>query len=283
MTAPDKRRFAVRADLCEIALKGRIDCPRFVEGDEARIARAVVPSRLEPDRLRPRDTEYLFGEPVRVFDIADGWAWVKSSRDGYVGYIDADALAYEAPEPTHRISAIRSHLYPAPELKRFVTEALSFGCVVTVVDQSGRWSQIADGQWIYSAHLTPISETDEDPTGVALRFLECPYLWGGRSSEGLDCSALVQFALTACGIDCPRDTDMQEAEVGIRIERNKDGLGRGDLVFWPGHVGIMLNGDDILHCNATDMSTRIWPLSSLEAHILKLEGHQVRSIKRVRA
>jgi len=277
----DKRLYAFRKDLAEIGLKGRIDSLHFVEGETARITRPVVPSRLEADRARPRDTEYLFGEEIRVFDTADGWAWVKSQRDGYVGYIDAGALAYGAPAPTHFVSAIRSHLYPAPELKRYAADALPFGCQVTVVEHQERWAQIADGQWLYSNHLTPIGQQESDPASVAIRFLECPYLWGGRSSEGMDCSALIQFALEACGMECPRDTDMQEAKLGTNLARDIKELQRNDLVFWPGHVGIMLNGTDILHCNATDMATRIWPLSDLEAHILKIEGNPIQSVNRL--
>lgn len=281
MSQPDPRLNAYRADIADVALKGRVIADRYTDGAAARICLPVVPSRKVPDRARPRDTEYLFGEPVTVFDRGDGWAWVQSSRDRYVGYIEEAALVYGAPAPTHRVHAVRSHLYPAPELKRFALAALPFGAEVTVVDRSGKWAQIADGQWIYDAHLAPLSKLETDPVAVALRFLETPYLWGGRSSEGMDCSALIQFALTVCGIDCPRDTDMQEKALGKSVDPDS-GLQKGDLVFWPGHVGIMVDPTRILHSNATDMATGIWDLGTLRDHIQTIENNPVRSVKRLK-
>jgi cell wall-associated NlpC family hydrolase len=271
---------AYRADLADVRLQDRVMAARYTEGRPGRIARPVVPSRMTPDRARPRDTEYLFGEPVTLFDTADGWAWVQSLRDGYVGYVPAEAVVHDAPEPTHRLTALRSHLYPAPELKRFAADALTFGALVTVVETSDRWARIADGQWLYAAHLSPVDTLQADPATVALRFRETPYLWGGRSSEGLDCSALIQFALEACGVPCPRDTDMQEAAAGVLHDPHGEDLQRGDLVFWPGHVGIMLDSRDILHANATDMSTQVWTLADLTAHIERIEGNPVRTIRR---
>lgn len=280
---PDRRRHAYRPDLAEQGLEGRVPALRYVEGIPARICRAVVPGRLEADHTRPRDTEYLMGEPIRVFEQTGDWAWIKSERDGYVGYIDQNAVVYETPEPTHRVTALRSHLYPAAELKRYAVDALTFGAQVTVIEEGERWAQIADGQWIYASHLSPIDRYENDSAAVALRFLEAPYLWGGRSSEGLDCSALIQFALEACGIPCPRDTDMQEAEIGTPIDPAAKAPQRGDLVFWPGHVGIMIGATAIVHSNATDMKTRVWTLVDLEAHIKKIEGNEIRCIKRIQS
>ena len=280
MSQPDRRLNAYRTDLAETALRGDVVAERYSDGTPARIGLPVVPSRLTADRACPRDTEYLLGEPVTVFDRADGWAWVKSRRDGYVGYIDADAVLFGAPEPTHRVRAIRSHLYPAPELKRHALAALPFGAQVTVIEWGDRWGQIAGGQWVYAGHLAEIGILEGDPVAVALRFLEIPYLWGGRSSEGMDCSALIQVALEACGIPCPRDTDMQERALGSQVDPSGP-LQAGDLVFWPDHVGMMTDTERIVHCNATDMATRLWTLSALRAHIKRTEGHPVRSVKRL--
>lgn len=280
MSQPDPRLNAYRADLADHRLRERVVAARYVEGRPGRIARPVVPSRLSPDPARPRDTEYLFGEPVTLFESEGAWAWLQSRRDGYVGYVPAEAVVHDAPEPTHRVTAMRSHLYPAPELKRFARDALTFGALVTVVETADRWARIADGQWVYAAHLSPVDTLMDDPAGVALRFLETPYLWGGRSSEGLDCSALIQFALEACGIPCPRDTDMQEREAGSPLDPARRDLERGDIVFWPGHVGLMLDRTRIVHANATDMSTRVWTLADLEAHIERIEGNPVRTIRR---
>lgn len=278
---PDRRLNAYRPDLADSTLRDIVPAERYSEGTAARIGHPIVPARLTPDRGRPRDTEFLLGEPITVFDRADGWAWVQSRRDGYVGYIDQNTVLFGAPAPTHRVSAIRSQLYPAPELKRFAIAAVPFGALVRVVDTTDRWAQIADGQWLYAAHLTPIGTYDAHPVDVAMRFQEVPYLWGGRSSEGLDCSALIQFALEACGIPCPRDTDMQEKELGRLVDFEAEVLQAGDLAFWPGHVGIMLDSERILHANATDMATRVWTLPALRAHILAIEKTELRTVRRL--
>ncbi|MDW3207406.1 MAG: NlpC/P60 family protein [Alphaproteobacteria bacterium] len=280
MSDLDRRLNAYRPDLAAQSLQGQVEATRFVAGETARVVHPVLPVRPAPDAARPRDTEFLFGEPVTVYDTSDGWSWVQSQLDGYVGYVDATALSYSEPSPTHRVAARRTHLYPAPELKRFAVAALPHGALVHVVDVSGRWSQIADGQWLYSAHLVAVDHRERDPVAVAERFLETPYLWGGRSSEGMDCSALVQFALSACGITCPRDSDMQERLVGTEIDFEEAPLQRGDLAFWPGHVGILTAPDRILHCNATDMSTRVWTLPDLRAHIRRAEETELRAVRR---
>ncbi|NMM46066.1 C40 family peptidase [Rhodospirillaceae bacterium KN72] len=279
---PDRRRNLYRSDLADISLKGRVTADRFIEGTPAQICLPVVPVRREPDMAMARETEYLQGESVRVYDRANGWAWVQSQRDLYTGYIDERALAQDQPLPTHRVSVRSSHLYPAPDVKRFATSALSFGSRVTVVDRQNRWSRIADGQWIYSEHLMPVGTYESDAVSVAQRFLEAPYLWGGRSNQGLDCSAMVQFALEACGVPCPRDTDMQEREVGYPLSVSHADLQRGDLVFWPGHVGMMVNETHAIHANATDMAVRIWPLDRMEDHIRRVENLEIRSIRRLR-
>ncbi len=281
MSALDRRLNAYRPDLAARSLEGRVDAARFVDGEPAHVVAPVLPVRPDPEADRPRDTEFLFGEAVTVYDTADGWSWVQSDRDGYVGYVDAAALSYSQPAPTHKVTAIRTHLYPAPELKRFAVSALPYGATVHVVDTNGRWSQIADGQWLYSAHLAPLDHRESDPVNVAERFLETPYLWGGRSSEGMDCSALIQFALTACGIPCPRDSDMQENQVGHLVDLDAGDFRRGDLAFWPGHVGILCAPDRILHCNATDMATRVWTLTDLRAHIRRVEGTELRTLRRL--
>lgn len=278
---PDRRLNAYRPDLADAALEGVVQAERFTEGSAARIGLPIVPARLSPDRVKPRDTEFLLGEPITVFDRGDGWAWVQSRRDGYVGYIDLNAVQFGAPAPTHRVCAIRSQLYPAPDLKRFALSAVPFGALVRVVDRNERWAQIADGQWIYADHLALLDDYDANPVDVALRFLETPYLWGGRSSEGMDCSALIQFALEACGIPCPRDTDMQERQLGRIIAIDEDAMKAGDLAFWPGHVGIMIDSERVLHCNATDMATRVWTLENLRAHILRIEKSELRTVRRL--
>lgn len=281
MSGLDRRLNAFRGDLADAALRDTVQATRYVDGTAARIGRPIVPVRPAPDPTRPRDTEFLFGEPITVFEQADGWAWAQSRHDGYVGYIDAESVLIDAPAPTHKVTALRTHTYPAADLKRFAITALSIGSRVTVVGHEGAWNRIADGTWMPSAHLAPLEAVAKDPAAEALRFLEAPYLWGGKSSEGLDCSALIQFALEACGIPCPRDTDMQETALGRFLDPSKSTLGRADLVFWPGHVGMMIDETRIVHTNATDMATRVWDLDTLAAHIEQIEDNPIRTLKRL--
>lgn len=259
----DKRLYAYRDDLAESTLEGRVKAARFTAGEPGRITAAVAPLRRLPRPGAPLDTELLFGEDVTIFDRADGWAWIKSAQDGYVGYVPTADIGPPGPAPTHRMAALRGFVFPRPDLKSPPIMTLHMGSRLTVVATSGRYSELADGGFVYSDYLRPAAEMEKDPIAVAMSFLHAPYLWGGRSSLGLDCSALVQLSWQACGIDCPRDTDMQFDQFGMLI--NYDGqessLRRGDLVFWKGHIGIWIDEDRFLHSNASDMRVAMAPLT----------------------
>lgn len=257
MTTLDRRLHAYRPDLAEASLEGRVEAPRFVEGAPARVSVPVVALRPQPDLSRGIDTELLFGEEVVVFDRADGWCWVKAAGDGYVGYLPAEALSEGQAEPTHVVTVQRTFLYPEPELRKPHLGVLSMGSRVRIVGEAetrgNHYAVLESGTAVFARHVQPIGALDGmDHVEIAARFLETPYLWGGRSGFGIDCSGLVQLALQMTGRSAPRDTDMQAAGLGVTIDRSE--LRRGDLVFWRGHVAVMEDAETILHANGHTMT-----------------------------
>jgi cell wall-associated NlpC family hydrolase len=254
----DRRLQAFRPDLAEISLRGKVEAERFVAGDKARVVVPVCPLRPAPDSARGIDTELLLGEEVTVFERRNGWCWVKATADGYVGYLPETAVSADAPAPTHIVVPQRTLLYPGPELRKPHVGVLSMGSRVRVAEavegpRHNRYVVLADGTAIFEKHVRPIGDGGEsDYVDIALRFMETPYLWGGRSGLGIDCSGLVQLSLQMAGLSAPRDTDMQAASLGTPIGREE--LRRGDLVFWPGHVAIMEDRETIVHANGHTMS-----------------------------
>lgn len=256
-TTLDRRLNAYRADLADAALEGQVDAARFVEGAPARLAVPVAALRPRPDLSVGIDTELLFGEEVTVFDRAGGFAWVKAKADGYVGYLPETALSGAEAAPTHHIIVPRTFVYPGPDLRFPVSSALSMGSRITVVGEAEtrgtRYHLLSDGRAVVAGHCLPVgSWPDDDYVAIAARFLETPYLWGGRSGFGIDCSGLVQLSLQMTGRSAPRDSDMQAVGLGAVIAR--DELRRGDLVFWKGHAGIMEDERTLLHANGHTMT-----------------------------
>lgn len=265
-SGPDRRRAAYRDDLADEALRGVVEAPRFVLGERMQVGSRSAAVRRLPRADAGLDTEALKGEIVTVFDQAEGWAWVQLERDHYVGYLPSQALSPTILTPTHRVTALRTFVYPAPDMKVPPIDWLSLNAVVTAGEKRGRFVEIGDGGFVFLEHLRPANVTARDFVAIASRFQGTPYLWGGRTSLGLDCSGLIQLALEAAGVVCPRDTDMQQAELGKPV----DDLGprkRGDLVFWKGHVGVMLDPDRLLHANAHHMLTMIEPLKTARDRI----------------
>jgi len=257
MTMFDRRLNAYRPDLAEASLKGKVEAERFVEGTPARISVPVAPLRPVPDLARGIDTELLMGEGVTVFDRSNGWCWVKAVSDGYVGYLPEAMLATDGAEPTHVVNVQRTFIYPEPELRKPYQAILSMGSRVHVTGQAeargNHYHVLADGTAIFEKHLQPIGAGEgADYVEVALQFLNTPYLWGGRSGLGIDCSGLLQLAALMTGRSTPRDTDMQAAGLGTPIDRSQ--LRRGDLVFWKGHVAIMEDPNTMIHANGHTMT-----------------------------
>ncbi|QRM53772.1 NlpC/P60 family protein [Sinorhizobium sp. BG8] len=254
---PDRRLNAYRPDLAEEALRGVVTAERFTAGAPAHVSLPVAPLRPRPDITTGIDTELLYGEAVRVLDRAGGWCWVKSEFDGYVGYVPDEAVTDSPVTITHVLAVPRSFAYTGPDLKTPSAFPLSLGSGLTIVGESEtrgtRYFQLQSGHSIVAAHCVPAgARIADDYVSVAGRLLETPYLWGGRSAFGIDCSGLVQLAMMMTGRTVPRDSDMQASGLGSSIERSE--LKRGDLVFWKGHVAIMEDEKTIIHANGHTMS-----------------------------
>lgn len=280
----DPRRHAYRADLAAEALRGNVVAARYVSGTPARIARASVPLRKTPVATAALETEALHGEAVTVFDIAGGWAWVQLEADRYVGYLPADTLAADAMAATHRIRAIGTFVYAVPDIKSPPVLHLSLNALIAVAGTADPFYRLASGGYVIARHVAELSWRDRDFVDVAERFIGAPYLWGGKTRIGLDCSALVQLSLGACGIAAPRDSDMQREELGeaVAVPAGLEGLQRGDLLFWPGHVGMMSDELMLVHANAHHMSVAIEPLPDAVAR-LKATGNEIVAVKRMGA
>lgn len=282
MSGPDPRLNAYRADLAASDLKGVVAAPRYVDGVMRQVTAPAVWLRRAPGEDKPIDTEALFGETVRVFDEHEGWAWVQLSSDGYVGYVPSAALGEPVHEPTHRVSALRSHVYPTAEIKAPPVSALPMNAKVAVKRIDAGFAQLQGGGYLFAAHLAAVATPESDFVAVAERFLGVPYLWGGKTSLGLDCSALVQVSLNAAGIACPRDSDMQEAQLGssLPVSRDAEALRRGDLVFWPGHVAIMADKGVLVHATAHRMMVVHEGFSEAVPRIAAA-GHSISAIRRL--
>jgi cell wall-associated NlpC family hydrolase len=270
--ALDPRLHAYRPDLADARLADTITAERYAEGRPHTVTAALVDVRSAPRTDAGQTTQALMGETALVFEIANGWAWCQFGRDGYVGYVPAAALAEGATEASHEVAVPGTFLYPAADLKTAPYSAIYMNTLLAVVEEGDKWSRIADGRHVFTPHLRPLATPADDPAAVATLFEHTPYLWGGRTRLGLDCSGLVQTAFQACGRPCPRDTDMMERELGQPLEFDASLLKRGDLVFWAGHVGLMLDRERLIHCNGYHMLTAIEPLSDALTRIAALFG-----------
>lgn len=252
----DPRLTLANGRVADAALRGRVEARAYVAPEETQCIRPVADMLDRPGGTRV--TQLLYGDPFAVIERTDGHAFGQCLRDGYVGYASEAALGTPA-EPTHWVIAPSTHLYPHPQLQARAESALYLGSTVRVLAVRESYMRIHTGQFVPAAHLRPLGRRFDDPAGVAELYLGSPYLWGGGTRWGIDCSGLVQRALEACGTDCPRDTDMQEATLGRALDRGEP-LRRGDLVFWKGHVGIMLDGSTLLHANARHMAVAREPV-----------------------
>jgi cell wall-associated NlpC family hydrolase len=252
----DRRLHAFRPDLADRALRGQVESERFVAPEAAMVAWQVAALRPKPDLSAGIDTELLMGEEIRVFERQGDWAWVQAVDDGYVGYIPEAAIAAFV-APSHVVTVPRTFVYSGPDLRFPMRMALSMGSRLAISGEAEtrgtRYLLLADGGALVSRHLQPLSDPPAaDYVSIAARFLETPYLWGGKSGFGIDCSGLVQLAMRMAGHAAPRDSDMQASGLGMPIERQD--LQRGDLVFWKGHVAIMENDETMIHANGHTMS-----------------------------
>jgi len=282
--ALDPRRNAFRDDLAANNIRNLVQAPRYVDGDWAQVTHASTPVRRRPEPDAPVDTEALFGEVVVVYEVANGWAWVQLVRDSYVGYIRAEALSAHVEWPTHKVRSLGTFVYADRDIKSQPLMHLSLNSSFSVAEMDGQFCRLTTGGYIVSRHVAEVESYARDFVEVAERFIGTPYLWGGRTRVGIDCSGLVQVALEAAGISAPRDSDMQRDELGTDVEIPDDleGLMRGDLIFWDGHVGILIDGIMLLHANAHHMAVTVETLPEAVERIGK-SGSPIIAIKRLPA
>ncbi len=260
----DPRTTLAREDLADAALQGRLKAERFAPAILHHCTAAAAAIRRDPRDDAEQLDQLLFGETFRVLETGRGWGWGQAGRDGYVGHVWLRDLLPGALLPTHRISALRAYGFSRPDIKSRPLGLYSLNALVAEEAEQGRFLKAAGAGWFVREQLAPIGAVEADPAAVAHRYLGAPYQWGGRESLGLDCSGLVQQALYACGVSCPRDSDMQ-AGIGAPVERAA--LARSDLVFWRGHVAMMLDAERIIHANAFHMQVSVEPLAEAIARI----------------
>ena len=275
MNTLDRRLNAFRPDLADERLEGCVKAERFVAGKPAAISAPVANVHSAPDAEAGIDTQFLHGDTVLVFERRHGWAWVQGGRDGYVGYVRETALTDQDPYPTHIVSVPRSFVYREPELRTPPLTAHSMGARVRVVEEvenrGTRYALLSSGAAMIAKHLRPLDQPELDYVSAGEQFLLTPYLWGGASGFGIDCSGLVQLSMLMSGRQVPRDTDMQAEAIGHAIDP-ESGLKRGDLVFWRGHVAIMTDSGTIIHANGYTMMVSLEPLAEAIGRIEPLYG-----------
>jgi cell wall-associated NlpC family hydrolase len=283
----DRRLNAYRDDLANVALKDTVSAQRYVEGQPARVIAHFADVYDRPEVGAGLQTQILHGHDIDVFDSGgdnDGngngnWAWVQNKADGYVGYLRRELIEPTSPtgsSPTHMVTAPRTFLYSETDLKSPRCGYRSMGSKLVVVDQATTrgtdYAILDSGEALIANHLIKIGDWLSDPVSVAETLLHTPYLWGGSTGFGIDCSGLVSIAYMLCGRSVLRDSDMQAASIGEVIPLDTDQLRRGDLVFWKGHVGMMANGQNLLHANGNTMNVALEPLADAIKRISFLYG-----------
>ncbi len=251
----DRRLIPANEHVAADFLRGQVEAPAFSKGEPRRIGVPFADLCRSP--AGARDRQLLLGDAVTVYEFRDRWAFVRADKDGYVGYLPENTLgAWEA--PTHWVAVPGSHAYASADFKATDRVSLVFGCSVRIVGETKKFRETADGLHIPKPHLWPIGKRFADPATVAQLHFGVPYLWGGNTTRGIDCSGLVQAACLACGIECPSDSDLQEA-LGTALPPDAD-LQRGDLLFWQGHVAICIDGDTLIHANVHHMAVAYEPI-----------------------
>lgn len=275
----DPRLNPFRRDIAARHLQGQVEAAQFVDGVVQEVIEPIADVRREPAHEAALDTQALKGERVTVYESSDeGWAWGQLESDGYVGYLSANALGPAGPLPTHRVCVPRTFGFPGPDIKLPPMIALPMGARIDIAREVDRFA-LDSFNWHYPlSHVAPLSKRQPDFVAVAEMLLNAPYLWGGKSSLGIDCSGLVQIALQAAGVPCPRDTYMQERALGQ--PKQLTDLRRGDLIFWKGHVAIACDATTLIHANAHHVMVAKEPVTEAVTRI-KRTGSDITAVKRL--
>src|SRR5579872_1634556 len=278
----DPRTTPARGDLAAKYLEGKVAAERFVEGEVFEIVEALAPVREAPSSDATLLTQALKGERVTIYDRNDeGWAWGQLNSDGYVGWLPDRALAKPGANPTHKVTALRTFAFPGPSIKLPPADVLVMGTLITVAREQGPFAVTREGGFLPRQHVGLRDSHAADFVAIAEQFAGTPYLWGGKSSLGIDCSGLVQVSLNAAGTGCPRDSDMQQEGLGRALEPGEaKKLRRGDLVFWKGHVAIVRDATSIIHANAHHMATVIESTDEAIARIAAT-GNDITALRRL--
>lgn len=264
MAERDARLTPARGDVAAASLRGIVEAQRFVDGRVFSVAQGVAALRANPSPTARLETQLFFGERFTLYDAKDGWAWGQCALDGYVGYVKERALTLAVAAATHRVVSLFSHIYAAADVRSGTLHRIPMNAKLAVNATKPKFAVIVGGGFVPLAHIEPLAGAAADFVSVAEQFLGVPYLWGGRSPDGIDCSGLVQSALERAGIAAPRDSDMQERALG-KLVTDRNSLQRGDLVFWSDHVGIMSDASTLLHANSHYMAVAKEPLEVVVA------------------
>ncbi|HEY1746602.1 MAG TPA: NlpC/P60 family protein [Xanthobacteraceae bacterium] len=281
----DPRVTPARADLAARELYGKVAAPHYAEGNVYEVIAPQTPLRGEPRPDALLATEALRGDRVTVYDInAEGWAWGQLAADGYVGWLATSALAPAGQQPTHKVTALRTLVFPGPSIKLPPLEALPFGARLVICETKDQMAITPARGYVPAVHLAPVAYDETDFVAVAERFAGAPYLWGGKTVLGIDCSGLVQVALAACGVASPRDSDMQEEALGapVEIAAALASPQRGDLIFWEGHVAVVRDQTSLIHASAFHMAVAIEPIVEAVGRI-RAGGTEISRMRRLAA
>ena len=276
-TELDPRLTLANGRVAAVELKGSVEAERFVEGERLQCAAPSADIRVCPDGGLA--SQLAYGETIRVLETRQGWSFGQSESDGYVGYVPENSLG-PVSSPTHRVFRLKAHAYPEPSFKSIPERIFPFGAKLSAVSEEGSFVEVRGGGYVPRSQLLDLDDFVSDFVATAETFLGVPYLWGGKGPDGIDCSGLVQIALHSAGHSCPRDSDMQEQALGEPLSSNDD-LARGDLIFWAGHVGIMTDGDTLLHANASHMAVVKENLRQAESRINANASLHIHAIRRL--
>lgn len=273
----DRRLIAANGRVAASWLKGQVTAKRYLDGEMRQLIAPIADLLTGPNGSRSR--QILFGEAFLALEDRDGFTFGQAARDGYVGYVKQGDLGPPVAN-SHWVSQRTSHIYQCPDIKSPDIGRLSFASQVSVLNIDGSFAKLRSGGFAPLQHLRPLGEILSDPASVAELFLGTPYLWGGNGGDGIDCSGLIQAACLACGLACPRDSDQQQGSLGHCLDKDMP-FQRGDLLFWKGHVGMMLDQKQLIHANAHHMSVAVEPLRQAMDRISANEFGPVLARKRL--